>query len=95
MLRMFQCNKCTIFCNKITTYKCCVLARTGQVPEVFLIAFGEIARAGETEFQSYLLDGHVGRAEQFVCADQSPLADIVQRPFPGYRLHPPEELRTA
>lgn len=50
ILQMFQCNKSTIFCNKITTYKCFVLARTGQVPEVLLIAFGEIARAGETEF---------------------------------------------
>ena len=45
---MFHRNKCNIFCNKISIYKCFILARTGQVSEVFLIAFGEIARAGET-----------------------------------------------
>ena len=44
---MFHCNKWNIFCNKISIYKCFILARTGQVSEVFLIAFGEIARAGE------------------------------------------------
>ena len=66
---MFQCNKWIIFCNKIGIYKCFILARTGQVPEVFLIAFGEIARAGETKFQSDLLDGHIRCAEQLVCAD--------------------------
>ena len=45
---MFQCNKWIIFCNKISIYKCFILAHTRQVPEVFLIAFSEIARAGET-----------------------------------------------
>ena len=45
---MFHCNKCNIFCNKISIYKCFILARTRQVTEVFLIAFGEIAGAGET-----------------------------------------------
>lgn len=44
---MFHCNKYNIFCNNISIYKCFILARTGQVPEVFLIAFGEIAGAGE------------------------------------------------
>lgn len=44
---MFHCNKWIIFCNKITIYKCFILARTGQVSEVFLIAFGEITWAGE------------------------------------------------
>lgn len=48
MLLMFHCNKFNIFCNKISIYKCFILARTGQMPEVFLIAFGEITRAGET-----------------------------------------------
>lgn len=45
---MFHCNKWIIFCNKISIYKCVILARTRQMPEVFLIAFGEIARRGET-----------------------------------------------
>lgn len=45
---MFHCNKCNIFCNKINIYKCFILARTGQMSKVFLIAFGEIAGAGET-----------------------------------------------
>lgn len=48
MLLMFHCNKCNIFCNKITIYKCFILAHTGQMPEVFLIAFGEITGRGET-----------------------------------------------
>lgn len=95
MLLMFHCNKCNIFCNKITIYKCFILARTGQMPEVFLIAFGEIAGTGETKFQSDLLDRHIGRAEQLVCAYQSPLADIVQRSFSGNCLHSSEELRAA
>ena len=95
MLRMFHCNKCNIFCNKITIYKCFILAHTGQVPEVFLIALGEIAGTGETKFLSDLLDGHVGRAEQLVCANQSPLTDIVQRSFSGNCFHSSEELRTA
>ena len=47
MSRMFQCNKWIIFCNKISIYKCFILARTRQVSEVFFIAFSEIARAGE------------------------------------------------
>ena len=45
---MFHCNKWIIFCNKIGIYKCFILARTGQVSEVFLITFGEIAGRGET-----------------------------------------------
>ena len=45
---MFQCNKCNIFCNKIIIYKCFILARTWQMPEVFLITFGEITGRGET-----------------------------------------------
>ena len=44
---MFLCNKWIIFCNKISIYKCFILARTRQVSKVFLIAFGEIARAGK------------------------------------------------
>ena len=44
---MFHCNKWIIFCNKISIYKCFILARTRQVSKVFLIAFSEIARAGK------------------------------------------------
>ena len=47
MSLMFRCNKFNIFCNKISIYKCFILARTGQVSEVFLITLGEIARAGK------------------------------------------------
>jgi len=47
MPRLFHCNKWIIFCNKISIYKCFILARTRQVSKVFLIAFGEIARAGK------------------------------------------------
>ena len=63
MLRTLHCNKCNIFCNKISIYKCFILARTGQVPEVFLIAFGEIARIGETKLHGNLLHRHVCRAQ--------------------------------
>lgn len=44
---MFHCNKCNIFCNKISIYKCFILARTRQVSKVFLIAFSEISGGGE------------------------------------------------
>ena len=44
---MFHCNKWIIFCNIFSIYKCFILARTRQVSEVFLIAFSEIAGAGE------------------------------------------------
>ena len=92
---MFHCNKCNIFCNKISIYKCFILARTGQMPEVFLIAFGEIAGTGETKFQSDLLDGHIRCTEQFISSYQSPLTDIIQRSLPGYRFHSTKELRAA
>ena len=92
---MFHCNKRYIFCNKISIYKCFILARTGQVSEVFLIAFGEIAGTGETKFQSDLLDSHIGCSKQFVSSCQSPFTDIIQRSFPGNCFHSSEELRAA